>query len=286
MTHPHPLSPADLPLAAELRLLAQRAARAAGAVARELFDTGLEVALKEDGSEVTEADRRAQDAAVNDIRRTRPADAFIVEEHAPAGVPRAAAPGATSAPGARVCWAIDPIDGTRNYVRGIPYFCCSVGALLDGSPVAGAVYDPLRDILYAGALGQGAFLGDRPRGVRDGEQRTLLGAIPSRHHKRVSRLVHAWVDRLVVRNTGSTALHLALVAVGQLDAALATDAQLWDIAAGCALVLAGGGVVSDPAGRPLFPVDVARYAGGEMPVLAAGPRTHARLIVPALPDDP
>jgi myo-inositol-1(or 4)-monophosphatase len=264
--------PADAKLHGELQALAERAARAAGAVAREWFDGDLQITLKTDGSEVTQADQLAQRAALDIIRAARPGDGVIAEEEGLSNGPAAAG---GSVP--RVVWAIDPIDGTRNYVRGIPYFACSVGALVDGSPAAGAIYEPLRDTMYAGAVGGAMTVNDRPRRVLDGDRRTLLGAIPSKHHKRVSQLVHAWVDRLVVRNTGSTALHLAMVAAGQLDAALATDAYLWDIAAGCAMIVAGGGAVSAPDGRPVFPLDLSSPPG-ETPVLAAGPRTHTRLV--------
>ncbi len=259
---------------AELRSLAERAARAGGAVARDMFESQLEVSYKADGSEVSNADHAAQEAVLDVLRQARPQDWFIAEESA-VEAPHSA--GETDS----VCWAIDPIDGTRNYVRGIPYFSCSVGALLGGTPVAGAIYDPLRDVMYAGAVGGDMCVNGRKRCVRDGEARTLLGAIPSRRHKQVTQLVHSWVDRLVVRNTGSTALHLAMVAAGQLVAALSVHAHLWDIAAGYALIVAGGGVATLPNGSPIFPIsppDLARFASE---VLAAGPQTHARLILEA-----
>ena len=259
------------PLRSELRSLAERAARAGGAVARDMFETDLQVSFKPDGSEVSNADRAAQDAVINVLRESRPNDCFIAEE---ASEQPLRATGAADA----VYWAIDPIDGTRNYVRGIPFFTCSVGALIGGTPVAGAVFDPLRDCMYAAAVGQGMFVNGCRRTVRDGDERTLVAAIPSKRHKQVSQLVHTWVDRLVVRNTGSTALHLAMVAAGQLDAALASNAALWDIAAGYALIVAAGGVATLPDGHPIFPVEASTAAALTTDVLAAGPLTHARLI--------
>ena len=255
----------------ELRSLAERAARAGGAVARDMFESELEVSYKTDGSEVSNADHAAQEAVLDVLRQARPDDWFIAEESAVEAPPSSSSAGS-------VCWAVDPIDGTRNYVRGIPYFCCSVGALVGGTPVAGAIYDPLRDVMYAGAVGDGMCVNGRKRSVRDGEARTLLGAIPSRRHKQVAQLVHTWVDRLVVRNTGSTALHLAMVAAGQLDAALAGNAYLWDVAAGYALIAAGGGVATLPDGGAIFPIALPDLAMFPTDVLAAGPRTHARLI--------
>ncbi len=240
-------------------------------MARDMFESELEVSHKADGSEVTDADRAAQEAVIDVLRQARPHDFFIAEESAPGELSSA---GGSDA----VWWAIDPIDGTRNYVRGIPYFSCSVAALVGGTPVAGAIYDPLRDVMYAGAVGDDMCVNGRSRNVRDGQTRTLLGAIPNTHHGQIAKLVHTWVDHLVVRNTGSTALHLAMVAAGQLDAALAGNAHLWDIAAGYALIAAGGGVATLPDGSPIFPIALPDLTMFPTEVLAAGPQTHARLL--------
>lgn len=262
-------------LHAELRAVAQRAAAAGARVAAEYFGRGVQVEFKADGSEVSEADRAAEAECVAVIRAARSHDAFIAEEAVSAGRAALQRAGGGAAP---VVWAIDPIDGTRNFVRGIPFYACSVGALLNGVPVAGAIVDPSRAQVYSGSLCDGAFLNDAPLRVVDGDERTLLAAIPSKSRDRARAIVHHWVDRLVIRNFGSSALHLAMVAAGQLDAVLATDARLWDIAAGAVLIQAAGGRVTAPDGAAIFPFDVGQYDGGEIATLAAGPLTHARLI--------
>ncbi|MCG3126571.1 MAG: Inositol-1-monophosphatase [Phycisphaerae bacterium] len=265
----------------ELLAVACQAARAGAAIAAEFFGRGVEVEFKRDGSEVSAADRAAEAACVAAIRAARPHDPLIAEEAVSAGT--GAAAGDSDAGTAAVVWAIDPIDGTRNFVRGIPLYACSVGALFEGVPVAGAIMDPSRDVLYSASLGEGAFLNGAPLRVVDGDERTLLAAIPSKSRDRARVIVHHWVDRLVIRNFGSSALHLAMVAAGQLDAVLATDARLWDIAAGAVLIEAAGGRVSAPDGSAIFPFDVRSYNGGEIPTLAAGPLTHARLVRPGMP---
>ena len=93
--------------------------------------------------------------------------------------------------------------------------------------------------------------------------------------------MQGWRSRVVVRNLGATALHLAMVAAGQLQAALISDSRLWDIAAAWLMVTATGGVMTALDGAPILPLDVSRYANGAIPSLAAAdPPTHARLLPP------
>lgn len=257
-----------------LATLAEAAARAGGAVARRHFRTGLEVRLKADRSEVTIADEAAQQAVIATIRAARPADAFIAEERLQLDPP--APPPAPE----RLCWIIDPIDGTRNYIRHIPLYACSVAVMQGGVPLAGTIYDPERDVLYSAVRG-GPLCIDAapapPRGRRNLNHKLVVG-LPSSPGPESAALAHAWLDRFVCRSLGSTALHLALVASGELDAMLGDNPRLWDLAAGCLLVEAAGGVTATIEGRPVFPVDVAAYRGEPIVTLAAGgPATLAQV---------
>ena len=184
-----------------------------------------------------------------------------------------------------IWWIIDPLDGTRNYVRGVPLFACSVAAMCEGVPVAGAVYDPIGEVMYAADATTGAHVNGRPLSSRAAEAfrpppgaDKLVVAIPSARHRRGRALVRAVLERHVVRNLGCTTLHLALVAAGRFDAAVTNNSKLWDIAAGWLLVSQAGGVITGHGGDELFPVDVARYKGGEIPVLAGTRAAHARLL--------
>jgi myo-inositol-1(or 4)-monophosphatase len=262
------LEPRDAGGRALLRALAEEAARAGGDVARRFFRAEVEVRLKADRSEVSVADETAQATIIACLRARRPQDAFIAEERLDAF------PGLPAPSGDRVCWVIDPIDGTRNFLRHIPMFTTCVAAMYGGQPVAGAIYDPLRDILYSGALGEPLRINGVTQDVSDrlGRPRSLhpkpVVAIPSTPSGALAPLVHAWLDRYVCRGLGSTALHMAMVATGELDGMLADNPRLWDIAAGWILVTSSGGRVTAPYGEPLFPLDVAGYHGTQLPLVA------------------
>ena len=121
-------NPRDAAGQRELRLLAERAARLGGRLARAYAGAPLGVRLKSDRSEVTDADEATQAALIRELRAARPADAFLTEEVQPPG------PEAPPSPcNDRVCWVIDPIDGTRNFVRGLPVYACSVAAMFTQS---------------------------------------------------------------------------------------------------------------------------------------------------------
>jgi len=180
---------------------------------------------------------------------------------------------------------IDPIDGTRNYIRDIPIFVCSVAAMRGGEPVAGAIYDPVQKVMYSAARGQGVLINRRritPRGARFdklyGPRAKLFVGIPSARRLATQRLVLCAVQRHVVRNFGSAALHLALAASGQLDAVVLGNGRLRDIAAGSLMITEAGGVITSPDSTSLCPMDVSRYTGQETPILAGNPRAHARLL--------
>jgi myo-inositol-1(or 4)-monophosphatase len=272
-------------LLSQLRQLAEHAAREAGAIARRAFGGRQQFELKSDRSEVTAIDRAAEEAVVGLLRRQRPDDAFLGEEAIADSTPADyAVPG-------RVVWVIDPLDGTRNFVHGVPCFGSIVAALLDGTPVAGAIFDPSNDALYSAALGQGASLNGRPLRRPDdasdprGVDRKLLVAIPSVRERIAADLVQEVLARHVVRSFGSSALHLALVASGGIDATILNNCKLWDIAAGWPIVREAGGVMrplpgaageSDESGE-LFPIDLSKYGRESIPCIAASPMALRRL---------
>ena len=242
--------------------LAEQAARAAGREARSWEGRHFNVRLKADHSEVSDADEAAQRAAVAVIRAARPDDAFITEETLETDGP-APPPPTDEHP----CWIIDPIDGTRNFVRGMGDYTASVGVWYGGHPVAGAVYHPQNDRMYSAAIGGPLLVDGRAFTLPSAPGSTLIVGIPSTARGTIHDLAHAWFDRHVVRNFGSAALHLAYVATGQLDAAVMTNTKFWDVAGGAALVLAAGGEVCTPDSRPLLPHSVDGYAGEEIPAL-------------------
>ncbi|MBK8913842.1 MAG: inositol monophosphatase [Phycisphaerales bacterium] len=248
---------------ADLAELAAVAARAGGSCARRYFGDPLSVQRKADGSEFTRADLDAQAEVIRCIRAQRPDDAILAEEPQPDERAELAR--------ARCCWIIDPIDGTRNFIRGVPLYACSVAACIDGRPVAGAIYAPQFETLFSAAQGGPLCVNGAPIAPqeRSGRASTPLVAIPSAATPRFRPWVEGLIDRAVLRSLGSTALHLAYVAAGAYDAVLCSDSKLWDIAAGVVLVEAAGGVVCGPGGGPLFPSDLAAYANEDTPCIAA-----------------
>jgi len=243
-------------------------------VARRMQSDSLRKWRKSDRTLVTAADEAAQRAIVQRIAERFPDDAVIAEEACDGGTRPCRADAARF-------WIIDPIDGTRNYARGAPFYCCSVAVADSRRPIAGAVAEAAGGMVFSASLGGGAWLGDRRLVVRDEplHRETFIG-IPSRHRRSLPETVRNWANEHVVRNYGSTALHLCMVAAGMLDAAFVMDSNIWDVAAGGLAVLEAGGVITDHQGRPLFPTDIAAHADrqGGVDVLAAGPRCHANLL--------
>jgi myo-inositol-1(or 4)-monophosphatase len=151
--------------------------------------------------------------------------------------------------GRRRVWVVDPLDGTREFVSGIPEWCVSVGLVVDGEPVAGGVCNPATGETIVGARGAGVTLNGRPARVSD--RRALAGARVVASRSEVER--REWEgyreDLFAIRPMGSVAYKLALVAAGIVDATWTlTPKHEWDVAAGVALVLAAGGAVV--AGSP------------------------------------
>jgi myo-inositol-1(or 4)-monophosphatase len=228
-------------LARRLKSVAAEAARAVAPDLRDAFRTGMDVAFKRDHHDpVTEHDRRAEEKIRALLLRREP-DSSVIGEEA----------GASDGAG-RVRWYVDPIDGTANFARGLAFFCVSVGAAVDGQPVAGAIVDPMAGHVFTADL-DGAWLGEQrlvSTGVRDERRALLISSFPSSREldrgdpeslTRFGTLVSRYGT---VRRPGSAALSLAHVAAGWSDAALGTSVNAWDTCAAQVLVRrAGGGYV-------------------------------------------
>ena len=262
-----------------LRALAASAARMGGQLAARSFGKPLRVELKSDGSEVTDIDRAVERTVIAHLRAARPQDAFIGEE----SIASDRSGGAPAPREDQIVWVIDPIDGTRNFVRRTPLFCCSVAALREGRPIAAAIFDPTGGEEFTASLAGGAYLGgqrisleraDSPLGATG--QRVV--AIPSARDEHAQAAVHAIIERHVVRNLGCTTMHMTYVAAGRFDAALKTTCRLWDIAAGALIVDEAGGACTRLDGTAIFPIDVSMYSGEKIPCLSGTRMAHAQLI--------
>jgi myo-inositol-1(or 4)-monophosphatase len=144
----------------------------------------------------------------------------------------------------RRVWVVDPLDGTREFVTGIPEWCVSIGLVVDGEPVAGGICNPATGETIAGARGAGVTLNGRPAGLSG--RKTLQGArvVASRSEVKRGEWQGYREDLFEIRPMGSVAYKLGLVAAGLVDATWTlTPKHEWDVAAGVALVLAAGGAI-------------------------------------------
>lgn len=189
---------------------------------------------------VTEVDRATEAEIVRELKRAYPDHAILGEESGVSGKP------------SRYQWVIDPIDGTSNFLRGLPHFAISIALLEDGVAQHGLVYDPVRDEMFIASRGRGATLNDRK--IRCSQRNGLPGALlctgfPFRQRARLAgqlRMTKSLLEEAEdIRRTGSAALDLAYVAAGRLDGYFEYALKPWDMAAGALLVREAGGVMLD-----------------------------------------
>ena len=242
------------------------AALAAGEVLRRRFrEPRLRVETKGLHDFVTEVDREAEAAAVGYIRSHYPGHGILAEE-------------GTAAPaGDGFRWILDPLDGTTNFIHGVPTFCVSV-AVEDGEGLAaGAIHDPFHGETFEAHRGGGARLGGSP--IACAAPATMDDALvatgfPFRELKRLDRYLASFEEFVRstsgIRRAGSAALDLAFVACGRYDGFWEVGLSPWDVAAGALLVREAGGIVSDVLGGAGF------MERGD--VLAAGSGLHPQML--------
>ena len=245
----------------ERRSLATRSAtitvmiRAAFAAAKFLKrDFGevehLQISEKGPGDFVSHADIKAERTVRAELARTRPEYGFLGEEG-----------GETKGDG-RNRWIVDPLDGTTNFLHGVPHFAISIALERENEIIAGVVYQPISDELFWAEKGNGAFI-DTPNARsrrlrvsgRKDPARSLIGTgIPfmgKGDHVGYHAKLAAVAERTAgVRRWGAASLDLAFVAAGRYDAYFEFGLQPWDVAAGILLVREAGGVIGDIAGKP------------------------------------
>jgi myo-inositol-1(or 4)-monophosphatase len=219
-------------------------AREAGALLMGYFRQRIGYEYKGARDLVTQADRESEELIVRRIREQWPGHDLIAEE------------GARHESGSAWRWYIDPLDGTTNFAHGFPVFCVSLGLEYKGELVAGVVYDPTREELFAGEKGSGATLnGERIHVSQTTELKRSLLATGFPSYKRHSNPNIHFYHQLTlrshgVRRPGSAALDLATVACGRVDGYWELNLNPWDTAAGVLLVREAGGVVTRMDGSP------------------------------------
>ena len=230
---------------ATINVMAATALKAARGLIRDFGEVEqLQVSLKGPSDFVSSADLKAEKLIRTELQKARPGFGFLMEEG-----------GETVGTDGKHRWLVDPLDGTLNFLHGIPHFCISIALEREGEIVAGVIYEPTRDEMFWAEKGVGAYLNDRR--LRVSARRNLGDAvigtgIPFRergNHPRYLATLAAVMGQVAgVRRPGAAALDLAYVAAGRYDGYWEFGLSPWDIAAGILLVREAGGYVSDLSG--------------------------------------
>jgi myo-inositol-1(or 4)-monophosphatase len=239
-----------MPASALMNVMVAAARKAGRSLARDFGEVEqLQVSIKGPANFVSAADTRAEEVIHRELAKARPGYGFLMEER-----------GIVEGADKTHRWIVDPLDGTTNFLHGIPLFAISIGLEREGQMVAGVVYNPATNELFTAERGKGCFLNDRR--LRVAGRLTLADAvvtigIPHRGRSRHGRFLEevAAVMREVagLRRTGSAALDLAWTAAGRFDAFWEHDIGPWDMAAGIVLIREAGGVVTDlQGGQAMF----------------------------------
>ena len=249
-----------------LNVMTAAATKAARRLVRDFGEIeNLQVSKKGPADFVTTADKKAEEVLVAGLTKARPRFGFLLEEG-----------GKIEGADTSNRWIIDPLDGTTNFLHGIPHFSISIALERDGEPVAGVIYEPITDQMFWAEKGQGAYLNGRRIRVsarRRLEESLFATGIPfagkQDHDRFLSQLKAVMAVSAGVRRFGSAALDLAYVAAGRYEGFWEFGLHPWDIAAGIVLVREAGGFVTDIGGGGMM-------ESGE--ILAANDSLHGPLL--------
>lgn len=225
-----------------LNVMVQAALKAGRSLARDFGEVqNLQVSRKGPGDFVSQADHRAEQIIFSELKRARPGYGFLMEER-----------GEIEGEDRQHRWIVDPLDGTTNFLHGIPVFAISIALERQGQLMAGVVYNPAMDELYTAERGGGAFLNDRRMRVaarQDLSDAVITTGIPHLgrpgHPAALKRLRNVMIEAAGIRRFGSAAIDLAWVAAGRVDGFWESGLAPWDVAAGMLMVRESGGFVSD-----------------------------------------
>ena len=217
---------------AELFAMKKAANRAAVGLVRDFGELEkLQVSRKGVGDYVTSADIRAEKKIMDTLSGFEFNYSFLSEE---AGV--------KETDDKNHKWVIDPIDGTNNFRKGIPYFCTSIALMNDKTSVAGLILDPIRGSCYKAAANFGAFVDGRNR-LRVSKVSSIREAFVAYNNISYDIVGELSDAKAILRKTGSVALDLAFLAAGKYDVVIAHEVSIWDIVAGIVLIKEAGGFV-------------------------------------------
>ena len=223
--------------------VAREAALRAGEILLERFRTAISVSYKGRGNIVTDVDTEVEEEVLGILRREYPDMGLLGEESS--GVHA----------GEGYVWIVDPLDGTRNYASGIPFFSTVIGLALDGEVLVGVNYDPVRRDLFEAERGRGAHLNGERVSVSERAElaESIIGTDLSYNNRGAANgleiIREIWPGMQTARIMGSAALGLSYAATGRTDLYFHHQLEPWDQVAGLLLVEEAGGVVTDRTGR-------------------------------------
>jgi len=225
--------------------IAVGAAHAAGEIMRRHFQQvdAIPIQRKARHDYVSEVDRACEAEIVRQIKRFYPDHAFLCEESGQSGE-------------ANTLWVIDPLDGTSNYLHGLPHFAVSIAQQVNGRTEHGVIFDPMREELFTASRGGGAYLNNKRIRVSNRttlDEAILATAFPFRsreHLPAYGRIFQSIFEKVEdFRRAGTASLDLAWVAAGRLDGFFEIGLKPWDVAAGALIVREAGGVVMNFSGN-------------------------------------
>lgn len=249
-----------------LNVMTNAAFKAGRALSRDFGEVqNLQVSKKGTGDFVTSADLRAEKIIREELESARPKFGFLMEE---SGERKGADP--------QNRWIVDPLDGTHNFMHGVPHFCTSIALEREGDVIAGVIYNPATDELFVAERGQGAYANDtrmRVSGRTQLRECLMTSHIPrlgqSGHRTALAEQAAVMKETIGVRCSGSTALDLAYVAAGRYDGTWQRGPEAWDFAAGLIMIREGGGFATAiDGGRDMF---------GSRTILAGNEKVHKLL---------
>jgi myo-inositol-1(or 4)-monophosphatase len=234
-----------MPRSAILNVMVTAARKAGSSLARDFGEVqNLQVSLKGPSDYVSQADRKAEEIIYQELSRARPGYSFLMEER-----------GEVAGDDPQHRWIVDPLDGTTNFLHGLPFFAVSIGLERQGQLVAGVIFNPVMDELFTAERGGGAFVNDRRMRVaaRARLSDAVIGTgIPhlgrGHHGQALIDLKNVMGEAAGIRRYGAAALDLAYVAAGRVDGFWEDYLSPWDMAAGILMVREAGGFASDRAG--------------------------------------
>jgi myo-inositol-1(or 4)-monophosphatase len=250
-----------MPASALMTIMLNAARKAGRSLARDFGEIEqLQVSVKGPGNFVSAADHRAEQILFEELSRARHGYCFLMEER-----------GLVEGPDKTHVWIIDPLDGTTNFLHGIPLFAVSIALQREGELVAGLIYNPATGDYYAAERGKGAFYNDTRRlrvAARSSLDTALIATgVPHRGKPGHGQFLHELSAVMAVssgiRRTGAASIDLAWVAHGRVDGYWERNIQPWDMAAGIVIVREAGGFISDTDGGQKMLETGAIVAGNE-----------------------